>query len=208
MPVTLRAIPAVAQLLAGPPLLDRSKGRRHTKRDTKPDTGSSSIISGLKHRTNDARNGSSSYSNRCDRSGLNGCCTAMQKGNGKTTTLSFFVVGLFPKTDISYARCFLWRQNYPEVNYSLTRISAGGWGVFLEEMSCRRYDNKQKQKSCTTQVKKFVRKMKTVTQTASYCGTEIALLELSHIGTLLDHMDQVDGITGVKCSLTFVKEMD
>jgi hypothetical protein len=34
-PGTLRAIPAVAQLLAGPPVLDRSKGRRQTKRDTK-----------------------------------------------------------------------------------------------------------------------------------------------------------------------------
>jgi len=37
MPVTLRAIPAVAQLMAGPPLLDRTKGRRQTKRDAKTD---------------------------------------------------------------------------------------------------------------------------------------------------------------------------
>ena len=66
MPVTLRAIPAVAYVLAGPPLLDRSKGRRQTKRETKTDAGSSVISSGLKHRTNDARDGSSSYSNRRD----------------------------------------------------------------------------------------------------------------------------------------------
>jgi hypothetical protein len=28
--------------------------------------------------------------------------------------------------DIIYARCFLWRQNYPELNYSPNRISGGG----------------------------------------------------------------------------------
>jgi hypothetical protein len=72
------------------------------KRDTKTDAGSSVISSGLKHRTNDARDGSSSYSNRRDQSGLNGCCTAMWKANGKTTTLSFFLDGLFPKTEIPY----------------------------------------------------------------------------------------------------------
>jgi hypothetical protein len=33
MPTTLRAIPAVAKLLAGPPMLERSKGRRQTKKD-------------------------------------------------------------------------------------------------------------------------------------------------------------------------------
>jgi len=38
-------------------------------------------------------------------------------------------------------RCFFRIQNYPEVNYSHNRISGGG--VFLEEMSCRRYDNKE-----------------------------------------------------------------
>jgi hypothetical protein len=40
-----------------------------------------------------------------------------------------------------YARCFLWRQNSPEVNYSPNRISGGG--VFLEERSCRHYDQKE-----------------------------------------------------------------
>ena len=96
-PVTLRAISAVATLLAGPPLLDRSKGRRQTKRDTKTDAGSSVISSGLKQRANDAREGSSSYSNRRDYSGVNGCCTAMWKANGKTTALSIFLDSLFPK---------------------------------------------------------------------------------------------------------------
>ena len=35
-PVTLRAIPVVAWLLAGPPMLERSKGRRQMKRDPPP----------------------------------------------------------------------------------------------------------------------------------------------------------------------------
>jgi len=46
-----------------------------------------------------------------------------------------------------------------------------------------------KWKICVTQLKKFFRKMEKVTQTTSYWGTGIALLEMSHIGTLLDHMD-------------------
>ena len=53
----------------------------------------------MKHRANDARDGLSSYSNRRDQSGLNGCCTAMWKANGKTTTLSLFLDSLFPKTE-------------------------------------------------------------------------------------------------------------
>jgi len=52
------------------------------------------------HRANDARDGLSSYSNRRDQSGFNGCCTAMWKANGKTTTLSFFLGSPFPKTEI------------------------------------------------------------------------------------------------------------
>jgi hypothetical protein len=40
-----------------------------------------------------------------------------------------------------------------------------------------------------TQLKKFLRKMEKVTQTASYWEIGMALLEMSHIGTLLDHMD-------------------
>ena len=84
--------------------MDRSKGRSQTNRDTKTDARSGLISSGLKHRANDARDGSSSYSDRRDQSGLNGCCTAMWKANGKTTKLSLFLVSLFPKTEISYMR--------------------------------------------------------------------------------------------------------
>ena len=58
--------------------------------------------SDLKHRANDARDGLSSYSNRRDQSGLNSCCTAMWKANGKTTILSLFLDSLFPKTEIPY----------------------------------------------------------------------------------------------------------
>ena len=64
-------------------------------------------------------------------------------------------------------------------------------------------DDMMRWRSCMTQLKKFLSNMEKVTQT--YWGTGIALLEMSHIGTLLDHMDYADGITGFKCSLTFVK---
>ena len=40
-----------------------------------------------------------------------------------------------------------------------------------------------------TQLKKCLRKMEKVTQTASYWGTGIELLEMSYIRTWLDHMD-------------------
>jgi hypothetical protein len=39
-------------------------------------------------------------------------------------------------------RCFLWRQNNPEVNYSPTRISGGG-GVFVEKVSRSRPEGKR-----------------------------------------------------------------
>jgi hypothetical protein len=51
----------------------------------------------MKHRAYYARDVSSSYSNRSDQSGLNGCCTAMWKANGKTTTLSLFLEVTFRK---------------------------------------------------------------------------------------------------------------
>jgi hypothetical protein len=41
-----------------------------------------------------------------DQSGLNGCCTAMWKANGKTTTLSLFLDNLFSETEMRDA----WRQ--------------------------------------------------------------------------------------------------
>jgi len=49
-------------------------------------------------------------------SDLNGCCTAMWKANGKTTTLLLFLDSIFPKKETN-SRCFLWRQNILEVNY-------------------------------------------------------------------------------------------
>jgi hypothetical protein len=36
---------------------------------------------------------------------------------------------------ITHERCFLWRQNNPDVNYSPIRISGGGGGMFLEDVS-------------------------------------------------------------------------
>ena len=75
---------------------------RQTNRDTKTDARSSVISSNLKHRANDARDDLSSFSNRRDQSGLNGCCTEMWKAKGKTTTLSLFLDSLFPKRDTIY----------------------------------------------------------------------------------------------------------
>ena len=46
-----------------------------------------------------------------------------------------------------------------------------------------------KWKNYMTQLKKFLRKMENGTQTTSYRGTGVVLLETKHIGTLLDHMD-------------------
>ena len=40
--------------------------------------------------------------------------------------------------EYSQARCVLWRQNNPEVNYSPNRISGGEGGVFVEEASPNR----------------------------------------------------------------------
>jgi len=85
------------------------------------------------------------HSNRRDQSGLKGCCTAMWKANGKTTTLLIFLDSLSPKTYIHvHARCFLWRQNNPEINYYPIRISGVGGVVFLGEISSsRRYSKKE-----------------------------------------------------------------
>jgi hypothetical protein len=41
----------------------------------------------MKHRTVDVWDGSWSHSSRRDHRGFNGCCTAMWKAKGKTTTL-------------------------------------------------------------------------------------------------------------------------
>jgi hypothetical protein len=65
----------------------------------------------------------------------------MWKANGKTTTLLLFLDSLFPKTEIIYARCFLWRQNGSEINYSHIRISGGG--LFLGEISSSKHYSKK-----------------------------------------------------------------
>jgi len=53
----------------------------------------------------------------------------MWKANGKTTTFLLVLDGLFPKTEI-YARCFHWRQNNMEVNYSPFGSAGGGEECF------------------------------------------------------------------------------
>jgi hypothetical protein len=68
----------------------------------------------------------------------------MWKVNGKTTTLLRFLDGLFPKTETN-ARCFLWRQNNPEVNYSPIRISGEG-NVSRETPRSRTYSEEYRQK--------------------------------------------------------------
>ena len=85
-------------------MLNRSKGRCQTKRDIKTDAGSSVISSDLKHRANDARGGLSSYSNRRDQSGLNGCCTAMWKQMEKLPHFHFSWIVFFQKKATIYMR--------------------------------------------------------------------------------------------------------
>jgi hypothetical protein len=51
----------------------------------------------MKHGTVDGRDGSWSHNSRRHHSGVNGCCTAMWKANGKTTTLVLFLDSLFPE---------------------------------------------------------------------------------------------------------------
>jgi len=66
------------------------------------------------------------FNSRLDQSGLNGCCTAMWKANGKSTKLLLLLDSGLPKTEIYiHARCFLWRQNKPQLNYSPIWISRG-----------------------------------------------------------------------------------
>jgi hypothetical protein len=103
-PGTLRAIPAVAYYWQGIPCWTGQRVGVRRRETPKTDVGSSVISSDLKHRANDARDGSSSCRNRRDQSGLNGCCTAMWKANGKTTKLSVFLDSLFPETEIPRMR--------------------------------------------------------------------------------------------------------
>jgi hypothetical protein len=59
----------------------------------------------------------------------------MWKANGNTITLLLFLDSLFSKNRDTHARCFLWRQNNTEVNYSPIRMSGG---VFLAKISSSR----------------------------------------------------------------------
>jgi len=120
-------------------LLDRSKGRRQTKRDTKTDAGSSVNSSGLKHRANDAQDGSISYSNRRDQSGLNGYHTAMWKQMEKLPHYHFSLIVSFQKQ--SYHICEMLPLETKLYGCKLLPQSDLRGGVFLEEMSCR-YDKK------------------------------------------------------------------
>ena len=88
---------------------------------TKTDAGSSVISSDLKHRANDLRDGLSSYSNRRDQSGLNGCCTAMWKANAKNTTLSIFLDRLIPKSQIPYTCEMLHLETKQTKKYTVTK---------------------------------------------------------------------------------------
>jgi hypothetical protein len=73
----------------------------------------------------------------------------MWKANGRTTTL-LFLDSLLPKTGTN-VRCFLWRHNNPEVNYSHIWISRG-WGALLEETpSNRRQERRQREIEGTSQ---------------------------------------------------------
>jgi hypothetical protein len=64
-----------------------------------PDAGSSDISSDMKHRTVVGRDGSYSHSSRRDHRGFKGCCTAVWKANGKTTTLVLFLDSLSPRIE-------------------------------------------------------------------------------------------------------------
>jgi hypothetical protein len=83
-------------------LLERSKGRRQTKRDTTTDAGSSVISSDLKHRANDARDGSMLY------------CNVESKWKN-CHIITFPGQYLSKNRDIIYARCFLWLRGEMEV---------------------------------------------------------------------------------------------
>ena len=96
-----------------------------------PETASSVATAS---RAKDARDGLSSYSNRRDQSGLNGCCTAMWKANGQTTTLSLFLDSLFPKREIPYI-CEMVPLETKQSGGKLLPQSDLRGGVFLEDMS-------------------------------------------------------------------------
>jgi hypothetical protein len=117
VPVTLSVKPAVALFSVRYPKRGSSRGKKPDEErcweegnsDTNySDAGSSDASNDLKHKANDAWDGSCLYSIRCDQSVLIACCTVMWKANGKSTTLLLFLGSLSPKTETNM-RCFLWR---------------------------------------------------------------------------------------------------
>jgi hypothetical protein len=76
----------------------REEAKKTRKTNTNsPVAGNSDISSDIKHRRVDGQDGSLSHSNRREHDGFNGCCTAMWKPNGKTTSFVLFLDSLFPK---------------------------------------------------------------------------------------------------------------
>jgi hypothetical protein len=126
------------KLLVGPPkpVKVKDEGRSQEKYlgkgncDTNsPDTGSSDISSDMMHITVDVRGGSWSHSSRRDHRGFNGCCTAMWKANGKSTTLVLFQDSLFPK---------VWKRlwTYCKTDYYLKKICYVWGRSFINIMIC------------------------------------------------------------------------
>ena len=72
---------------------------------------------------------------------MNGCCIAVWIANGKVAALSFFTDNLFPK------QTYYIREMLPlETKHSGVKLlpQSDLWGgMFLEEMSCKRYCKKE-----------------------------------------------------------------
>ena len=70
------------------------------------------------------------------------------------------------------------------------KLKAEPVDVLIFKCTCQHRSMKMmKWKCCMIQLKKFLRKMEKGTQTTSYRGIGIVLLETKHIGTLLDHVN-------------------
>jgi len=88
--------------------------RRRNSDTNFSDSETSNISSDSKQWANNARDGSCSFSNRRDQSGLKCCCAAMWNARKKNTILLLFLDSKFAKTKTN-ARRFRCRQNKPEV---------------------------------------------------------------------------------------------
>jgi hypothetical protein len=76
------------------------------------DVGSSVISSNLKHRANDAQDGSSSYSNRRDQSGLTAVVLQCGKQMEKLPHYHFSWIVCFQNRDLTYANRTMWRNRF------------------------------------------------------------------------------------------------